>query len=583
MIGSQYKSNQLIDNTRTYTYDPRYRLVNATGRMHATVTDKSTNVVVPSPDDNDYAPYDIDYTYDPVGNLTKNEEYSPGSLHYKAGRVDLFNGDTTEAGSFTDPALGNFTYDANGNTLSTPRQHEMAFTFDNQPRYVDMLGGGEVRYLRHADQRVVRLVKKGNVFGLTLYLGPFELHKRIRTGGADNYTKLVLHVSGEQRLAQVEKVLAGSDSTSLSVFFVHADHLGSGHVLTKADGTLLSQEEYFPYGRASDRRDARNRYRYIGVERDEDTGLCMTGPRTYDPVSGRFLQGDPLVKPGRSPFEYSASSPVGRSNPSGYDPDAPLRSRPINGLNGEADFQKWMRDGSLTLTLGQRDTSERFSKYFVGITWSPDEFFLEYGLGFELDDLPRDGYGRRNGGNDQVDFLHFRGRMGSSGPRYGMEHAGTLLRGQFRTENSAFAGHFFGEIYSGELWFGPETTAQVAGPSIGAQLDVGSLGGNEVGDRFSIAATAGMDAAGASTYNLTDQDGDENLEYGMRVEVPVGSVEYISEKLPAMVGLGQSTQPASVGDPVQNAEAAADTHARTAAEKNRATERRRRNNANGAR
>ena len=37
----------------------------------------------------------------------------------------------------------------------------------------------------------------------------------------------------------------------------------------------------------------RNRYRYIGVERDEDTGLCMTGPRTYDPVCGRFLQEDP--------------------------------------------------------------------------------------------------------------------------------------------------------------------------------------------------------------------------------------------------------------------------------------------------
>ncbi|MCP4239951.1 MAG: hypothetical protein GY772_05270, partial [bacterium] len=79
---------------------------------------------------------------------------------------------------------------------------------------------------------------------------------------------------------------------------------------------------YFPYGRSSDRRDARNRYRYIGVERDEDTGLCMTGPRTYDPVSGRFLQGDPLVKPGRSPFEYSSSNPVGRSDPGGYEDGA---------------------------------------------------------------------------------------------------------------------------------------------------------------------------------------------------------------------------------------------------------------------
>ncbi|MCB9766198.1 MAG: RHS repeat-associated core domain-containing protein, partial [Alphaproteobacteria bacterium] len=107
---------------------------------------------------------------------------------------------------------------------------------------------------------------------------------------------------------------------SLDVFFHHSDHLGSGHVLTQDDGTLLSQEEYFPYGRASDRRDARNRYRFIGVERDEDTGLCMTGPRTYDPVSGRFLQGDPIAHLRRnlSPFHYASGSPIRRRDVNGY-------------------------------------------------------------------------------------------------------------------------------------------------------------------------------------------------------------------------------------------------------------------------
>jgi RHS repeat-associated protein len=110
----------------------------------------------------------------------------------------------------------------------------------------------------------------------------------------DMSSEVILHVMGHGRHAQVERVLAGSDPESSGLFFFHADHLGSGHVLTRENGDLLNQEEYFPYGRASDRRGARNRYRFIGVERDEDTELCMTGPRTYDPVSGRFLQGDPL-------------------------------------------------------------------------------------------------------------------------------------------------------------------------------------------------------------------------------------------------------------------------------------------------
>jgi len=121
--------------------------------------------------------------------------------------------------------------------------------------------------------------------------------------------------------AQLEVVLDGADATSVEVVFTHADHLGSGHILTDGAGALLSQEEYFPYGRSSDRRDERNRYRYIGVERDEDTGLLMTGPRTYDPVTGRFLQGDPLASTeyaAFSPFQYSRGNPVGRSDGNGY-------------------------------------------------------------------------------------------------------------------------------------------------------------------------------------------------------------------------------------------------------------------------
>jgi hypothetical protein len=51
-----------------------------------------------------------------------------------------------------------------------------------------------------------------------------------------SYTKLVLHVAGHSRHAQVERVLAGSDPDSLELFFHHADHLGSGHVLTREDG-----------------------------------------------------------------------------------------------------------------------------------------------------------------------------------------------------------------------------------------------------------------------------------------------------------------------------------------------------------
>jgi RHS repeat-associated protein len=325
---SSYTHNQIIPNTRTFSFDPRYRLIRATGKKHRSVQEKTTDVVVPSPDPNDYEPYGYAYAYDAVGNFTQNQEYTSGPVHYKASRIDLFNGDDIEAGSFTDPDEGNFRYDANGNTLHTPHHEELAYTHDNQVRYVNLGGGGQVHYFRHDDQRVLRLDKKNGVKALTVYLGPFEYHWR---QGTTSYTKLVLHVVGHGRYAQVERVMAGSDPDSVELSFYHTDHLGSGHVLTKDNGDLLSQEEYFPYGRASDRRDARNRYRFIGVEQDEDTHLYMTGPRAYDPVSGRFLQGDPLAQSelATSPFVYAKANPTSSVDPSGDQEVPPHALQPL--------------------------------------------------------------------------------------------------------------------------------------------------------------------------------------------------------------------------------------------------------------
>ena len=203
LSSSSYKANRIIPNTRTFGYDPRYRLIRATGKKHATITSKSTGFVEPSPDPGDYDPYDYTYAYDEVGNLTRNDEYA-ATLHYKSGRIDLFNGDSTEAGSFTDPATGNFRYDDNGNTLRTPRLEALAYTHDDQCRWVKLNSGGDaVRYFRHADQRVLRFVKKGRVRALTVYLGPWEYHSRDGGSGGTTYGKLVLHVHGHGRHAQV--------------------------------------------------------------------------------------------------------------------------------------------------------------------------------------------------------------------------------------------------------------------------------------------------------------------------------------------------------------------------------------------
>ena len=130
-------------------------------------------MLVPSPDPNDYEPYSLRYAYDTVGKLISNGEYSSGPLKYKSERVDLFNGDGTEAGTLINPSDGNFQYDANGNTVRTPWQNALAYTHDRQLKYID-LGGGRVRYSpRRRQSRAVR--DKNGVRALTAYLARLNI------------------------------------------------------------------------------------------------------------------------------------------------------------------------------------------------------------------------------------------------------------------------------------------------------------------------------------------------------------------------------------------------------------------------
>jgi hypothetical protein len=56
----------------------------------------------------------------------------------------------------------------------------------------------------------------------------------------------------------------------------------------------------------------------------------MTGPRTYDPVLGRFLQPDPVIQPGQAAFGYADGRPVKMLDRSGYSGSAavPLEPEP---------------------------------------------------------------------------------------------------------------------------------------------------------------------------------------------------------------------------------------------------------------
>jgi RHS repeat-associated protein len=92
-------------------------------------------------------------------------------------------------------------------------------------------------------------------------------------------------------------------------------------------GQIISYEEYYPYGSTSYQagRSAAEvsgkRYRYAGMERDQETGLACHGVRYYAHWLGRWTSADPsALAGGMNAYLYCAASPTCHIDVSGLAP-----------------------------------------------------------------------------------------------------------------------------------------------------------------------------------------------------------------------------------------------------------------------
>jgi len=132
---------------------------------------------------------------------------------------------------------------------------------------------------------------------------------------------------GEQRVLMVEDVLL-TDNQNLDegvlYRYQYGNHLGSVGLELDFEGKIISYEEYHPFGttafsaRNEDIKAVRKRYRYTGMERDEESGLSYHSARYYLPWLGRWGSVDPegLVDGGNL-YGYVNGNPVNYSDPNG--------------------------------------------------------------------------------------------------------------------------------------------------------------------------------------------------------------------------------------------------------------------------
>jgi RHS repeat-associated protein len=249
-----------------------------------------------------------------------------------------------------------YTYDNHGSMIRMPHLAVMDWDYADRLQHTRRANGGAPQdtYFTYdtSGQRVRKVFVNGSAIKERIYLGAYEIYReRANTpGAAIEFERQTLHVMGDQsRIAMVETKTRedGVDVTMLTPRwrFQLDNHVGSVMVEIDHEGSIISYEEYHPYGSTAfhtlrgGAEVSTKRYRYTGNERDEETGLYYHGARYYAPWLGRWTAADPLGitdpgRPGLNLYAYVRGDPIGSFDPSGLQDtekiDAALRAQGVD-------------------------------------------------------------------------------------------------------------------------------------------------------------------------------------------------------------------------------------------------------------
>jgi RHS repeat-associated protein len=162
-----------------------------------------------------------------------------------------------------------------------------------------------------------------------IYFGGFENYREFDFSGTSvTLRRETLHVMDDkERIAMVETRTQGDEPGIPGQLFRYqfGNHLGSASLELDDAGQIISYEEYYTYGSTSyqaghSQTESPKRYRYTGMERDEETGFNYHRARYYPPWLGRWISCDPLgFGDGVNLYCYARSNPVRLVDPSGTD------------------------------------------------------------------------------------------------------------------------------------------------------------------------------------------------------------------------------------------------------------------------
>ncbi len=319
-----YFDNSVIDPISTYEYDSLYRLIEATGRekggLNSAPTQADLAIVTSVPfnnQNNDVSNYTQTFEYDKLGNILNMSSQNKWSRDY------FYDTATNRLLKHDEYGQNEYTYDTHGKMLTMPGISEMNWDFGDKLNKT--ISGTVTSYYNYdsGGERTRKVVlKQGGIREERYYISGYEVYRKFISDVIDT-ERQTLHIADDRKRFAIIDTLniengISLGTTDVTIRYQYDNHLGSASLELDEFANIISYEEYHPFGTSSYRLGINEaevqlkRYRYVGKESDEETGLYYYGARYYAGWIGRWISVDPLKEKylNLTPYNYCANGPL---------------------------------------------------------------------------------------------------------------------------------------------------------------------------------------------------------------------------------------------------------------------------------
>ena len=341
-------NNQKVTGISEYTYDALYRLTTATGRENnaALTLDKKDNwndasfMQQLNPGDPiAVRNYTQNYQFDEVGNILLMQHQAQGNNWTRNYDYEKLNNRLKNTQIGTE--IFNYNYHlAHGYINILPHLEEMDWNFKEelvktiQQKVAPGNGTAETTYYQYdgQGQRIRKITENFAANGIPpskkeqrIYIAGFETYRTYQNNIVNFERESLSLMDGAHRFVLVEKVKQNTKPITdpsenigerLTRYQLY-NHLGSTAMELDDVAEMISYEEYHPFGttafqaQSATLKAAAKRYRFSGMERDEETGLNYHSARYYLPWLGRWLNADPIgIGDGLNIYRYGKCNPI---------------------------------------------------------------------------------------------------------------------------------------------------------------------------------------------------------------------------------------------------------------------------------